>query len=300
MRQRVAATGMSVALAAGTLAAVGGLTGPAHAAQYSTNYENRNTSARCVSDKRITGVIKGYDGRAVNATISMDLNKTVNGRLYRIDGGGCDGAGAGYAVNVRVNYQVPPSGADPASTPDAVTTWYADVPSNASVIFFEVYPRDQASRPELQTTDLSYYSYSMQPNISVGSGGRVPDIYMPLVKCGTLSTGAATGYFYNKNSRGQYVKVVGATVSAFSEGPRSAGTPAGKGPFGFGSWSQSGNYTSYTIGKLASGGGKGQAYTLIARLKDGTQKQFYMYDGVSHVQSAGVFACKSTRYDLTF
>ena len=305
MRRRLAAA-LAFALSAGTLAAVGQLTGSAQAAAYPLVYQTNNKNSTCNgTTKHITGTIKGYDGNYVNAFIGMDLNTTVGGKLVRIDGGGCSGstsrAGAGYGVTIHVNYNLPAQGAAPGSTNDATFTWYADIPGNTSNIYFEVYPKKVSSQPKYGDTDQTYYSYSMQPNITIPSGGgKMPDIYMPVVKCGTLSTGAVTGYFYKKNSAGSYVKVNGVRVAAFSQGPKTAGTPAGKGPFGFGSWTNTSGYASYTVGKLASGGGKGQAYTLIASLKDGSQKQFYMYNGTTGVQSTGVFACKTARFDLKF
>lgn len=262
------------------------------------NFQTTNKNSTCVSStKHIQGRIRGYDGRVVNAMIGMDLNKTVNGQLVRIDGGGCSGpssrAGSGYGITVHVNYQIPANGSSPSQQADPRMTWSAEVPSNTSNIYFEAYPKGPSSQPQFGVDNLSYYGYSMQPNISIPSGGRtIPDIYLPLVRCGTLSTGALTGYFY-RNGR----IVNGVRVQAFSEGAASGGTPGGRGPFGFGMWSNTSGYRGYTVGKLASGGGKGQAYTVIATLADGTTKQFYQYDGVQH---GGVYACKTTRLDLHF
>lgn len=276
------------------------LASPAHAdTQYPTNQQFSNTTKSCQPlSKRITGTVRGYDGKAVDVSIGMDINTTVNGKLVRIDGGGCIGAGAGYAIQVRVNYQVPSSGVDP-STPDARTDWYADVPANATNIYFETVVRGNSSQPKYATTDQTYYGNSMSGNVAITKNPQViSTINMPVNKCGNLSTGGIKGYIYKNGKRTKL-----AYISAFSQ-IKGSGTPAGKGPFGYNNvdFTKIGNKQPvdvFHLPKLASGGGKGQAYTIIAKLPTGESKQFYMLDAKG-VQHAGVLACKEVSFNLSF
>lgn len=297
--RRLSALGLAAIVAAGTLAAI--TTSAAHAdfpANYQSTYKNNNRDCVGGATKRITGVIKGFDGQAVNAFIGLDLNTTIGGKRVQIDGGGCSDSSrhAGYGVTLAINAtRVDGNGADP-NTAGVITSWFADVPTNTTTVFFEASPKrpgTNSGRPQDQISDQSYYANSMRPNIPAGS--YVTNIVMPLVPCGTQSVGSVTGYFYKNN------KIVNGTyVSAFSETEKSD-TPAGHGPFGYNRWTNSAGYRGFTIPLLASGtGSAGQAYTLIARLSDGTSKQFYMYNGTTRVQTVGIHPCKTVRFDLHF
>src|ERR1700712_4374054 len=197
MNRRIAATAASLLFAGGMLAA-SGLTGTAHAqTAYPTNYQTTNLNKTCSSlSKRISGTIRGYDGNAVNAYIGMDLNTTSGGKLVRIDGGGCSGSGAKlatYGITVHVNYQVTSSGV-PAGTPDAVTTWYADVPGNTTNIYFEVTPKGVSSQPK--------YGNSMMPSVNITKNPQViSTLNLPVNKCGNLSTGSLKGWIYKGGKR---------------------------------------------------------------------------------------------------
>lgn len=298
--RRLPFAALGAVLVAGSLATVGALATASQAATpYPTNYQTTNKNSTCAPlSKHISGAIRGYDGHAVNAYIGMDLNTTVNGALVRIDGGGCSGstsrAGSGYGITVHVNYQLPSSGVDPSSNPDAITTWNADVPSNTTVIYFEVTPKGMSSQPKFGTTDQTYYGNSMRSNISITQNPQtISALNLPVNKCGTLSTGGIKGWIYQGGKR---VKV--SYVSAFSQ-IKGSGTPAGNGPFGFNNVTYSTPTDTFHLPKLASGGGKGQAYTIIARLSTGQSKQFYMLDAHG-IQHAGVLACKEVSFNLTF
>lgn len=298
MKRRFAAIGMSVALGAATLAVPG--IGTAHASTpYPTNYQTTNENRQCSPlSKEVTGVIRGYDGNAVNAYIGLDLNTTVGSKLVKIDGGGCSGSGAklaSYGITVHVNYQISSQGVAPANDPDAVTTWSAMIPANTTNIYFEVTPKGLSSQPKFGVTDQTYYGNSMRPNIAITKSPQtISTLSLPVNKCGTLSTGSLKGWIYKGGKR-----VSVSYVAAFSQGSRGSGTPAGNGPFGFNNVTYTSPASTYVIPKLASGGGKGQSYTIIAKLADGTSKQFYMLDAHG-IQHGGVLACKADSFNLTF
>ena len=134
----------------------------------------------------------------------------------------------------------------------------------------------------------------MRPLIPIGpNGGTISDILLPSVRCGTLATGTLTGRFFR---HGRIVQ--GIYVSAFSQ-TKASGTPDGRGPFGFGVWRTASGSHYFTIDALASGGNnKGQAYTVIGRLGDGTSKKFYMSQ--FGTQTSGIKSCKRTYLDLHF
>lgn len=262
------------------------------------------------SKKTVTGTIKGMDKKVVDVFIGMDIRDSKGTAL---DGGGCGGSKkdntTSYGVTLHMNYWVGPAGADPANEPEATMTFSALVPGNASLIDFEssaqkTIPRDHPQGAKAGGGDDTYYGNSRLGNIKIGTGTtKVPDLVMPNNSpCGTQTTGAVTGYFYKKNSAGKYVVVNGVRVSAFAEDPKYSGTPASKGPFGYGRWTNASGYRGYTVAHLAASTNTnkdGQAYTLIADLKDGTHKQFYMVDakGIRH---GGVKPCTTTRFDMYF
>lgn len=259
------------------------------------NWQSVNTylGHRCVGEtKRISGVIKGYDGHAVNALIGMDL-LGPDGKTP-IDGGGCSGSqkAKGYGVTVRVNYSMHPAGRN-VDKRDARLAWFADIPATASKAYFEVYPKEQAASPRYGNTIHTYYGNAMRPTINIGPrGGTISEILLPAVKCGNLATGTLTGRFF-KNGK----IVDGVYVSAFAQ-TDSSGTPHGRGPFGFGVWRSAGTH-AFELDALASGGNaKGQAYTLFGRLADGTAKKFYMAQYGK--QTTGIKPCQRTYLDLHF
>lgn len=255
---------------------------------------------------QLSGTIQGIDGKAVNAFIGMDLQ---DAKGAGIDGGGCSGAKRDlstttYGVTVHVNYQLTANGVDP-STPGATTTWTAVVPSNTAKVYFEVTPKDASSRSEIGITDQTYYGNTMRPAVTITSNPQtIGPLVMPLNLCGNLSTGTLRG---TATKNGKRVNITYA--SAFSQ-VNGSGTPGGLGPYGYNNEIYpAAGVGVYSLPYLASGNGKGQAYTIVADYTDGTKdsqgnlsqysKQFYMYDARG-VQHAGIFACKATTFNLTF
>lgn len=257
---------------------------------------NKNGANHCSPLTRsISGAIRGYDGKAVNAFIGLDMTDAT-GKL--VDGGGCSGAQRDpvttYGITVHVNYKVNYDGA-PASTPGVTMTWNAVIPANVAKIYFEVTPKDDSSKPIYGTTNQTTYGNSMRPAIAITKDDQVISVLnMPVNACGNLSTGGLKGWIYKGGKR---VKV--SYVAAFSQGSKGSGTPAGNGPFGFNNVTYSTPTDTYRIPKLASGNSKGQSYTIIAKLSTGESKQFYMLDAHG-IQHGGVLACKDTSFNLTF
>lgn len=260
-----------------------------------TNHQTtyRSSTGTCVTDtKHITGSIRGFDGRAANVLIGLDL---LNAQGELVDGSGCSGPtrAQGYGVTIRLNYSAPPGGLSP-KTEGVRTTWSADIPVNVTRLFLEAYPKSASDSPRTGATIHVHYGNAMRPDLQVGRyGGTISETLLPTVGCGTkLATGTVIGRFFR---RGKLVD--GVYASAFSEVDAS-GTPRGQGPFGFTVWRNPEGSHSFEMRNLASGGGRGQAYTIIAQLASGQVKQFYMFQNAR--QTAGVKSCQRTYFDLHF
>lgn len=240
--------------------------------------------------KTINGTVQGMDHRFANVMISMNLQTSSGGA---IGGGGCAG-GAGYGIRVHVNYSVPASGAVPGTpqAQNAVTQWSVAVPANAERVYIEVYPQKQASRPIYGGTDKSHYGFTERPGLHLPGAVTGPvNLALPIADCASPhAAGTLAGRFL---SGGRAVS--GVRVSAFSAG-RPPADPISQGPLGFGLWN--GNATSYRIPLLASGAGKGQPYTVIARLASGRSKTFTMTSRGRPTN--GVHPCRVTTFNLSF
>ena len=260
-----------------------------------TNWQstNLNLGRRCIGESKVIyGEIRGYDGHAVNALIGMDLIGPDGSTP--VDGGGCAGRerAKGYGVTVRVNYLLGAQGTK-VRAGDSRLKWSAVIPATVSKAYFEVYPKSSVRSPRYGNTVHTHYGNAMRPTIDIGPrGGVVSQILLPSVRCGALSTGTLSGRFFH---HGRLVN--GIYASAFSE-TGASGTPRGRGPFGFSVWRAPRGNHSFELPALASGYGRGQAYTVFGRLADGTSKQFYMARGDSQI--AGIRACTRTYLDLHF
>ena len=280
-----------LAAAAGLATGLPAVTAAAHADPALEVYVIRHGSTSCQPlTKTITGTILGMDRRLVNAMIQMDIQDASG---HAIDGNGCNGS-AGYGLGVHVNYTVPAGGAV-AGTPDAtdaVTAWSVTLPANAAKVYIEVYPQKKSSQPQYGGTDKSRYGFAERPALKLGAGTTGPvKLALPDGTCSQPhAAGTLAGRFLSHGGA-----VHGVRVSVFSEGSPPS-DPLVQGPLGFGIWN--GNATGYRIPLLASGSGKGQPYTVIARLADGRSKTFAMKAGGK--VKAGVRACKTTQYDIRF
>ncbi|HVU74042.1 MAG TPA: hypothetical protein VHE83_13850 [Mycobacteriales bacterium] len=253
-------------------------------------YVIRNGGTPCAAlSKTLHGSIIGMDHRLVNAMISMDI-QDATGRV--IDGNGCVGS-SGYGLSVHVNYSVPSNGAVPgrSEADGAVTQWSVTLPSDAAKVYIEVYPQRRSSDPKYGGTDKSHYGFAERPGLKIGASGATVKLALPVASCSLPhGAGTLTGRFL---SGGRVVR--GVRVSAFSEATPPS-DPVASGPLGFGIWN--GSAGQYRMPLLASGSGKGQPYTLIARLADGRSKTFVMK--ARGVVKTGVRPCKVTTFDLSF
>jgi hypothetical protein len=240
--------------------------------------------------KTVSGTIQGIDRRFANAMINMNiLDATGRG----IDGNGCVGS-ATYGISVHVNYFLPPSGAAPgtAAAQRAVTRWSATFPDNAAKVYVEAYPNRAVSDPMNGVTDHSHFGFTERPSLRLG-GSTIPPVNLafPVANCSLVhAAGTIAGRFLSGGR-----PVTGMRVSAFSAAKPPA-DPMVSGPLGLGFWN--GSATSYRIPLLASGSGKGQPYTVIAKLADGRSKTFSMT--AYGKAKTGVRPCRTLTYDLRF
>jgi hypothetical protein len=239
-------------------------------------------------NRTLTGTVSGTDGRQVDAFLGLDL---LDGRNHPVDGHGC-ASRPGYGMTVHVNYMIPAQGAAPGTVPGAVTTWSIQLPANVTKVYLDGTPKQKASRAVWGATDTSHYGQVFLSGLHIHGGTNGPaNVVLPTADChAKFATGTLTGRFLDHGRPARGVRL--SIFSAKLPGPNALVS----GPGGMAIWN--GNATSYTVRMLASGPGKGQPYTVLARLANGRTKTFVMQDR-KH-QFAGIQPCRVTRFDLRF
>ena len=154
--------------------------------------------AACAGSRTVTGTLAGEDGRAVNVYVGMDIKDSA-GRAIGADG--CVKTVGGYGRSFSLNSSAPATGASSGQT-----TFSVQLPTNATDLFVEAYPKNPQGR-----TDVTRYGRSMRRLSSVGG-----PIAMKLpVRCdqgGSTSRLVGTAY-----DNGQPVTL--GTTSMFSISP---------------------------------------------------------------------------------
>jgi hypothetical protein len=205
--------------------------------------------------KSISGTIQGADGRYVDAMVGFDV---VDGAGKKIE---MDGINNGYSIVQRINHCVVPSG-DVATRKCAGTgiqttkNWSLKLPSNATKVYIEVYPKAPTSTawlnnyngytgPAAGSTNLTTYGRTFRRAVPVN--GAVANVGLVLPKvCGVAggTTGSLVGH-----------------ISGFGAGNITAWSmsPDGTRSMGYGMGAIDGN-GNYRIDNLQSG----QRYGVIA------------------------------------
>jgi hypothetical protein len=205
--------------------------------------------------KSISGTVQGADNRFVDVMIGFDVIDAAGKKIEM------DGLNNGYSTVQRINHCVPTNGAA-ASTKCAGTgiqttkNWSLKLPSNASKVYIEVYPKAPTptawlnnyrgyTGPAAGTTNLSTYARTFRRAVPVN--GAVANVGLVLPKvCGTANgtTGSLAG-----------------RISGFGAGKVNAWSmsPDGTRAMGFASGTIDAN-GNYRIDHLQSG----QRYGLIA------------------------------------
>ncbi len=205
--------------------------------------------------KSISGTVQGADARFVDVMLGFDVIDAAGNKIE------IDHLNNGYSVVQRINHCVATNGAAASQTcpgTGIVTTknWSLKLPSNASKVYIEVYPKAPTSTawlnnyrgytgPAVGSTNLSTYARTFRRAIPVNGAVTNVAIVAPKV-CGV--SGGTTGSLVG------HISGFGAgTINAWSmspDGTRSMG-------FSSGTIDAAGNYR---IDHLQSG----QRYGVIA------------------------------------
>ena len=237
------------------------------------------SAAPCSTATRtVTGTIQGEDGRYVDAQLGFDLIQVVGTERRHINGlpgsdkYGCAGH-KGYGFNLRVNKDVPATGAT-SSAGGATKTWTATIPAIVTQVIIEVYPRAAGTPSPI---DDSRYSGALRWKVPIPYGKPI-NITLPQV----CATGGKTGYIAGtaKTASGTPVKVdfVGAWSLAKDN---NTAAPIQGFRTGYGT-----DRGTWKIRNLASG----QQYTVVW-IENGVRRQKYGY---------AVSACKGTAGVVAF
>jgi hypothetical protein len=120
--------------------------------------------------KAANGTVLGYDGRAVNAQVSIDA---VNAAGQRLNMDGTIRAAATYTATLRLNATLPPEGRDPGL--GGSVTWQFCLPANTHHAEVEVYSKNQSG-----VTTQTRYGNARRPLPSPGPWEGI-DLRLPLV-----------------------------------------------------------------------------------------------------------------------
>lgn len=220
--------------------------------------------------RTVTGTIYGSDGRAVDAFLGFDLKDSSN---RTIDKNGCLATSCGlhgYGITLRLNGNVPATGASPAGH---AVTWSITVPANAAHAFIEVYPFAAGTYGK---TDESRYGHAYRRNLSIPYGARI-NIRLPLICSQGGTTGAISGRATVGGSPVTLKRVATWSLGADNNTPRpvlgwNVGT-AGSGTF--------------TLPNLPSG----QTYQVLATSPSGAVKRYL---------NVAVTSCHTTTLNVAF
>ena len=229
-------------------------------------------AAPCVTTTRtITGTLLGQDGRYVGAMLGFSLldsrGRTIDGRAGS-SAFGCPGF-YGYGGIVRMNPHTLATG----STTVGTKSWSLKVPTNVTLVWIEVYPRDYGTAVKV---DHSRYGNGLRYKVPIPYGKAI-NIRLPLVCAKGGKTGYIGGFSYKNGVR----KPLG-YVAAWSQAPdNNSASPVLGFSVGF---ALSSGY--FKIPDLAGG----QYYT-IQYTMDGVMKQVY---------KVWVNPCKATSTRIAF
>jgi len=218
----------------------------------------------------VSGTIYGSDGRAVDAFLGFDLKDASN---RTIDRNGCLATSCGlhgYGITLRVNGDVPATGAAPAGH---AVSWSITVPANTAHAYIEAYPFSAGTYGK---TDESRYGHAYRRNVPIPYPARI-NLRLPLVCAAGGTTGAISGRATVGGSPATLKRVVAWSLAADSNGPSPIlGWNIGTASAG-----------SFTVPNLASG----QRYQLVATAASGTVKRYY---------DVLVSSCRTTAFPVAF
>lgn len=247
---------------------------------------------RSSGPKTISGTLRGADGRFVDVMLGFDIID-ASGHKIRADGRRL--TEPGYGAIQRLNYCVASDGAvhatDGCRGAQLSDHWSQRLPSNASVVYIEAYPKaptpgnwldqDGYSGPDPGKTDQSVYGMSYRRSVPVdGSGASGIRLLLPTV-CGRSggSTGEIWGHLYRNGKPWHATSGSTNAWATSAEASRVLGMGVGRVDPGQG---------TYHIRNLHAG----SRYTIVASI-DGVQRQWLGEQPTVH-------ACSSTRFDLHF
>jgi hypothetical protein len=251
------------------------------------------TPAQQTGPKTLSGVLRGADGKYVDAMIGFDI---LDAQGRKIKSNGALVTDGGYGALLRMNWCVGAAGSNDASATcgkDKLTTqWTLQLPPTAVRVYVEAYPKKASSSgwidnyngytgPNPGDNDQSTYGMSYRRSISTLSSVSGVQLTMPKV-CGRPggSTGTLWGYIYRGNT---LWRAAGGSTNAWS-------TEADNAPIlGMNEGHVDAGAGTYHITNLQGG----SHYTIVATV-GGVTKQWL--DGPRPV----VNACGSTRFDLRF
>jgi hypothetical protein len=247
---------------------------------------------RSSGSKTISGTVRGADGRFVDVMLGFDI---IDASGHKIRADGKPVTEPGYGAIQRLNYCVPSTGAAHATATCGGTRlsdrWSQKLPSNASIVYIEAYPKaptpgnwlkqDGYSGPDPGKTDQRTYGMSYRRAVPVGgSGASGLQLLLPAV-CGR--SGGSTGEIWGQLYRdGKLWKAKGGSTNAW------ATSDATSRLLGMGVGRVDPRRGTYRIRNLHAG----SRYTIVAAV-DGLHRQWLG-------RQPTVRACSATRFDLYF
>jgi hypothetical protein len=218
----------------------------------------------------VSGTLYGSDGRAVDAFLGFDLKDASN---RTIDKNGCLATKCGlhgYGITVRLNGDVPATGAAPAGHKVA---WSITVPSNTAHMFIEVYPFSSGTYGH---TDESRYGHSYRRNISIPYPARI-NLRLPLICSAGGTTGAISGRATVGGAATTLKRIATWSLGADNNGPKPIlGWNIGTASSG-----------TFTLPNLPAG----QKYQVLATAPSGAVKRYY---------DVQVDSCRTTTLNVAF
>lgn len=218
----------------------------------------------------ISGTIYGSDGRAVDAFLGFDLKDASN---RTIDRNGCLATTCGlhgYGITLRLNGDVPATGAAPAGH---AVSWSITVPASTAHAYIEVYPFSPGTYGK---TDESRYGHSYRRNIPIPYPVRI-NIRLPLICSAGGTTGAIHGRATVGGAPATLKRVATWSLGADNNGP----TPI----LGWNIGTASNG--TFTLPYLPAG----QKYQVLATSPSGAMKRYY---------DVLVSSCRTTTLNVAF